>query len=165
MLPPTKNLSAVTLLCAILTLSGCGGSDGPVQYHLNGEITFDGKPVPFGRIEFEPDTTRGNTGGMGYAEIVDGKYDTSLPGGRGVVGGPHIVRLTGMESRPPAPAANADGTIDETAPSRPQPPSLFGGYTVDEELPQENGATVNFTVPVEAAATAGQQSPRTANDP
>ena len=44
-----------------------------------------------GRVIFEPDTTQGNSGPGGYANIRDGYYETLR--GKGAVGGPHRVRV------------------------------------------------------------------------
>lgn len=136
-----------TLALMALGLSGCG-SDGPELYNLQGEVTFDGAPVPYGRIRFEPDTTQGNSGGMGYATITDGRYDTAAEGNRGVVGGPHIVYFSGMESLPPEQPAD-----DYVGPAVEQPPMLFNQYTQQHVLPEEEGATLNFELPAEAANT------------
>ncbi len=53
------------LFAAVLSLSfaGCSSQDGPVRYTLSGTITMpDGKPVPAGEINFEPDGQAGNKG-------------------------------------------------------------------------------------------------------
>jgi hypothetical protein len=136
------SLSGVVLLAAVL--AGCGGG-GPALHQLEGEVTFNGKPVPYGLIEFEPDTSKGNSGGMGYATIRDGKYDTSAEGGRGVVGGPHTIYFTGMEGEPPEQPAD-----DYVGPVDPAPPMLFRKFSQPHDLPQED-ATVDFQVPPEAA--------------
>jgi len=138
-------LPAVLLTLAI---SGCGGG-GPTLFQLKGEVKFDGQPVPFGRVEFEPDTAQKNSGGLGYAEIVDGKYDTAAPGGRGVVGGKHLVRFTGQATKPSA-SADASGTIDEVAAAAAPPVEyLFNGYTQPYDLPQAD-STLDFNLPPEA---------------
>lgn len=151
----------------VVCLVGCGGSRGPTLYRLTGEVLFDGKPVPYGRIEFEPDTTRGNSGGMGYAEVVDGKYDTSGSGGRGVVGGPHVVRVSGFAARPVVASPSSDGTQDENAPPAEQPEQLFASFVQSHDLPKQNGS-LNIDVPVEAGRAGGRgASPGrpSANDP
>src|SRR5205807_6772258 len=79
------------LVAACLAAPGCGGSRG---VEVSGEVTFDGKPVPAGRIYFNPDVTKGNDGPQGYAEIHDGKFDTSK-GGKGACGGPTVVVISG----------------------------------------------------------------------
>src|SRR5690606_14257145 len=79
-----RQILGVRLLLASL-LVGCGGG-GPALYDVSGAVTLDGKPVPFGRITFTPDLSKGNSGGPGYAGIVDGKFTTASATGRGVIG-------------------------------------------------------------------------------
>jgi hypothetical protein len=89
---------------------------------VQGKVTFAGQPVNYGSIEFVPDPARGGNGPVGYAEIVQGQYSTRQANGRGVIDGPHLVRITGYESQPVA-------SNDENAPSTSQP--LFSGYTIN----------------------------------
>jgi len=110
---------------------GCGSS-GPTRYRLEGEITYDGKPVPAGEIFLEPDTSQGNSGPGGHAIIEDGRYATVS--GKGTVGGPHILRVEGT-----------DGEASWEAP--------YGGYLFDEfvvsvDLPEED-TTYDIVVPAE----------------
>jgi hypothetical protein len=49
-------------------------------------VTYDGKPVPGGRILFTPD--RGNPGPASVAEITDGKYRTRSE--KGVIGADQV---------------------------------------------------------------------------
>ena len=95
----------------------CGAS-GPERYELSGTVQFQGKPVPAGQIVFEPDSSKGNVGPQGMAEIREGKYDTR--GGRGMVGGPHVVRIRGYDRL----------SLDEMHP--PQP--LFPEYETTVDL-------------------------------
>lgn len=73
---------------------GCG-PNGPVRYDIEGVITFDGKPVPSGMIRFEPDATKGNSGPVGYAMIIDGRYTTAEQGSKGSLKGPLVAFLNG----------------------------------------------------------------------
>lgn len=84
--------------------SGCGGSG----HRISGKVTFDGTPVPAGKIYFIPDGAKGNSGPTGYADIVDGAYDTSSSGGKAAGTGPMIVAIEGFD-----PAAKVN---DKTAP-------------------------------------------------
>ena len=78
---------------AVLFATGCG-SNGPRRYHLEGNVTFDGEPLPRGLIRFEPDSTQGNIGPVGYAAIMSGSYSTKNLG-KGVLKGPLVAYLTG----------------------------------------------------------------------
>lgn len=120
------------LVCAFsLLVMGCG-QRAPTLYHVSGTVTFGGKPVPAGSIVFEPDTSKGNQGPAGFASIKDGKYDTR-DAGRGTVGGPHVVRITGLDGVP--------------AEELPQGTPLFPEYTTEIDMPKKN-ATQDFDVPI-----------------
>lgn len=81
--------------------AGCGPSSG--VYRRSGSVTFDGKPVPLGKVYFDPDVAAGGSGPSGFADVVDGRYDTR--GGHGVGGGPVIVRVAGYSRDDPDPVS------------------------------------------------------------
>lgn len=119
----------------VLAAVGCGG--GPKRYEVSGKVTFKGQPVPAGEIYFEPDGTAGNKGPAGFAKIVDGAYSTSS-GGKGVVGGPHVVRMNGFSTKP--------------NPASEEPvPALFADYSTKIELKKATNSGVDFAVPDTAA--------------
>jgi len=91
---------------------------------------FDGKPVPAGRIAFEPDAVAGNSGPAGYGNIVAGRF-TTYPR-MGVVGGPHVVRISGFDGVP-------TGDMVEGK-------ELFAEYTTKVELPTKE-TKIDFEVP------------------
>lgn len=122
-------LLAIVLL-SLLVIAGCGERP-PTLYHVSGTVTFGGKPVPAGSILFEPDTTKGNQGPAGFARIKEGKYDTRTSG-QGTIGGPHIVRITGL-----------DGIPGEELP---EGTPLFPEYKTQVDLPKQN-STQDFDVP------------------
>jgi hypothetical protein len=74
---------------------GCGGG-GPKSHRVSGSVTIDGQPIPYGEVIFTPDSKRHNAGPQGIAEIRDGTFDTSVSGGKGMAGGPTIIRVNGM---------------------------------------------------------------------
>lgn len=129
-----SQLSILLLVIGLATAIGCGGGDGPKRYDLSGTVTFDGKPIPAGSIIFQPNASAGNTGPQGAAEIRDGKYDTSV-NGKGTIGGPHIVRITGFDGV-------AESEMDVVKP-------LFAEYQIEVDLPTESG-TKDFEVPADA---------------
>lgn len=116
-----------SLLFAAL-LIGCSGEK---TYHLSGNITFQGKPVPAGHIVFEPDASKGNKGAAAFATIKGGRYDTSVEEGHGTIGGPHIVRILGLNGVRKGELLN--GT------------PLFPEYSTTADLPKQNG-TQDFDV-------------------
>ena len=126
-------LLPTTLLAA--TLAGVAGCGGDSAYNVSGKVTFDGKPVPLGRIYFDPDAGQQNVGASGYTDIIDGEYDTSRVG-KGVNGGPMVVRILGFKK---------EGADDSGF-----GPPLFQEYTFKVDLPRGN-STRDFDVPAEAA--------------
>ena len=78
---------------------GCTTDKGPELYTLTGTVTYQDKPVPGGRIVFEPISAQGNSGPGSIAEIKAGKYSTRS--GKGTVGGPHHVTIFGDDGGMP----------------------------------------------------------------
>jgi len=124
--------ATTTVLAISLTtlLAGCGGER---TYNISGTVTFQGKPVPAGQIVFEPDAGAGNNGAPAFAKIKDGHYDTSSEG-RGTIGGPHLVRILGLDGIPRGELLNGL--------------RLFRDYNTKVDLPKKNGEQ-NFEVPAE----------------
>ena len=87
-------------VAALLSLAtaGCGG--GPKMYPVSGTVTYDGKPLPAGQISFEADVTKGHDGPQGMAYIKDGRFDTAQQKGKGVLGGPYVIRIQGFDGTP-----------------------------------------------------------------
>ncbi len=127
---------AIAILVAIvaagqLATTGCSRRPrGPARHALSGQVSFAGRPVPAGRISFEPDTAAGNAGPGGYGEIKGGRYATYR--GMGTVGGPHVVIITGFDGIP----------AGELVDGRP----LFPEFRTTADLPARQ-ATVDFEVP------------------
>jgi len=124
---PTRYAMFIT---AVLLLAGCGPS-GPRRFHLSGTVTFRGQPVSSGTISFDP--VEPGVGG-GFAFIVDGVYDTA-DGGRGHLGGKHVVRITGDTGKLLDPGNPDLGTAQ-----------LFPTYETTLDLPQRRD-TKDFEVP------------------
>ncbi len=88
-----KLLLGMLLSVALLTV-GCGPSDKDIL-HISGNVTYEGKPVKYGTIMFEPDSSKGGSGAPGTAIITDGKFDTKTNGSP-AKGGPQIVTIQGV---------------------------------------------------------------------
>src|SRR5215207_8838255 len=115
---------AVSVLCfavAALAVAGCGGEEK--VYDVTGTVTHDGKPIPKGLIFFDPDVTKKATGPQGFANIQDGKFTTAEKG-KGVRGGPYVVRVSGFDGK--------------EAPEAPFGTFLFPEHTESRELPKAN---------------------------
>ena len=86
-------------ICAVLFVCGC--DDGGVKRHnLSGTVNFADQPIPYGKISFRPDRSKGGSGPAGHAEIRDGKYSTKKSG-KGAVLGPVEVIIEGLTSDKP----------------------------------------------------------------
>jgi hypothetical protein len=114
-------VGAVVLAAAA---AGCA-DDGPKRYRLSGAVKLDGEPVPYGEVLFTPDGSKQNDGPQGIAYIRDGRYDTGTLDGKGVAGGPTVLRVTGFsgpggkllcEVELPADLPRADGPYDIAVP-------------------------------------------------
>lgn len=132
-------VGSVGMLMATL-LMGCGGDNAPDTYHVSGTVNFDGKPIPVGQIRFVPDSSKGNSGPAGYAQIIDGKYDTSAESGKGHASGPMIVQIDGQDPESKSTSEGGEEIIK----------SLFPTYQATADLPKED-TTKDFDVPAEAA--------------
>ena len=117
------------LAFALVILVGCGPSEPPL-YDITGNATFAGQPIPKGIIHFDPDPMKGGKGQSGFANILDGKYDTSREG-RGILGGAYVIRINGFDGKP----------ADEL----PFGQALFPEYTEPRELPLSD-STQEFTI-------------------
>ena len=82
---------------AVLVLGGISGcySDSD-RYSISGTVTFNGEPVPVGRLVFTPDNKKGNNGPQGVAEIVNGKINQS---DRKSIGGPQWVQIQAFDGK------------------------------------------------------------------
>ncbi len=118
---------------AAAAVGGCGDA-APDRARLSGTVTYDGKPVAYGDVVFTPDGSKKNSGPQGTAPIRDGRYDTGASDGKGVGGGPTVVRVTAF-----------------TGPG--------GKLLCEVELPVDlprGGGTHDIDIPKQAAPAAGK---------
>ena len=85
----------VALLLGAVALLGCAEAE-PKSYAVSGSVKLDGQPIPYGEVLFTPDAKQQNSGPQGIAEIHDGQFDTQALGGKGMAGGPTVIRVNGM---------------------------------------------------------------------
>lgn len=125
---PVMTQIRVLLVSAMLSVAvGCG-SGGLQLTDISGDVAFDGLPVPAGEIEFYPKDPELP---KGYAEIVDGQYDTSLEGGKGIVLGEYEVRVSGY------PQALVPEEDEIAAAEQELVEPLFLGYPVSATISSE----------------------------
>ena len=140
-LPRPVLLPGVVLALACGLAAGCGGDN---THRVSGKVTFNGQPVPAGKIYFTPDAAKGNTGPTGYADIKDGAFDTAAAGGRGAVGGPTVVAIEGFDPSAPGKPDKEDKSGEVLV------KPLFARYETRVDLPAES-TTKDFEVPADAA--------------
>lgn len=136
----TAAILPALLSLACFSLVGCSAGKGK-KYGVSGAVTFNGQPVPVGRIYFDPDPTRNGEGTQGFAEIKNGRYDTN-ESGKGIGGGAYTVRIEGFDGQ----------ATDRTPVGKP----LFVTYTQSVELLGEEKES-NFDVPASAAEGLGTE--------
>jgi hypothetical protein len=119
-------------LAAVVLIAATSCNQGPTLYHVQGTVTYDGKPLPAGTVTIESDTSKGNDGPQGFAHVKDGQFDTREPGGRPCSGGPCILRINGFDGQP----------RNEFPKGRP----LFSNFQEARDLPRTD-AEENFVVP------------------
>ena len=83
----------------LVTAFGCGDKQRTVA-HLSGKVTFKGKPVPAGFINFMPDVTGGNAGEVKAFPIMDGEYNTAQGDNPGIYPGTNKVMISGFDGKP-----------------------------------------------------------------
>jgi hypothetical protein len=84
--------AAIPFLLTLVAWAGCSKQEK--LYRVSGVVTHAGKPIPKGVIHFDPKAE----GPSGFANIVDGKYDTAQQG-NGVRGGSYDVRVNGFDGK------------------------------------------------------------------
>jgi hypothetical protein len=116
--------AVLVFLLGLAALNGCTQQEK--LYRVSGVVTHNGKPIPKGLIFFDPQAD----GPQGFANILNGKYDTAEQG-QGVRGGAYNVRVNGF-----------DGIEANEAPFG---QALFPEYTGTTELPEAD-STYNLDV-------------------
>ncbi len=126
----SRRLAVATLFfVGIATLPVCTGcSQQEKLYRVSGVVTHGGKPIPKGVIHFDPKAE----GPSGFANIVDGKYDTAQQGKGVRGGGSYEIRVNGFDGK--------------EANEAPFGQALFPEYTGTKDLPQQD-STYDLEIP------------------
>jgi len=123
---------AIAIL-VVVSLTGCGGSDGPERVVVEGRVTYSGTPVSSGRIRFMP--MPGYDVPMSGAYIVNGTY--RIDAGGGVPIGRHRIEITSRQIDPKY--AHLAGSNSETENELPKiqiiPPQFNEQSTLELEVP------------------------------
>ncbi len=134
----TTSVLLLALALVSTALVGCGKRGSDALYEISGSVTFAGRPVPGGRIVFEPDEARGASGMVSIGDIANGSYRTRPQ--RGFGGGPCRVTIYGT-----------DGTV----PTEEKDTSLFPPWQTTLDLPRE-ACRRDFDVPADTARQPAQ---------
>lgn len=125
-----RTILALSLICLAF---GCEAK-GPKRYDRWGKVTFKGQPIPRGTIHFDPDLHAPNDGPQGYADIVNGEFDTRKAPGLGSGSGKYFLRINAADGIP--------------GPEAPMGKALFSPEVlIARELPTEG---VELTVEIPA---------------
>ncbi|MEW4563727.1 hypothetical protein AB1K70_14430 [Bremerella sp. JC770] len=125
---------ALNLLALAAITSGCFSGGDSSTFAISGTVKFGEEPVPDGSITLIPDTRQGNSGAALSLDIINGEFD-SASAGRGHVGGPHLVRVVGLDGK-------GDGDLF------PHGQMLFPDYETTIDLPKK-ATTQDFVVPAD----------------
>ena len=134
-----QRLVGLTTLLLFVTSLGCSSGNGEIErYAIDGTVTYEGQPVPYGTISLIPDADQGNSGPGSTGIIEEGKFQ--IPANRGIVGGPYRATINGQKTRP-----------EQVGEGPPNAEVLFEQYEVSIKLPAES-TTQAFEIPGQSTA-------------
>lgn len=89
-----RSLAAIALI-ALPLLGGCNrGPDDLPLAEASGQVTLDGKPLPYGIVAFHPDPAKGTAGPTGIGVVENnGTYRIRTVGREGALVGWHKVTV------------------------------------------------------------------------
>jgi hypothetical protein len=129
------------LLAAAPLFLLCGCSEGNVgRRAISGNVTFQGQPLDYGAIRFEPtDVAKGVGGG---AAITQGKY--SIPEKLGLPPGAYKVWITASGPAAEAPVDEAPGETPRGMAQERIPPQYNVQTTLVADVPATGETEFNF---------------------
>lgn len=130
------------VVCSVLASAGCGGPrTRPDLEPVSGTVTFQGQPLKWGSILFEPLQEGLDAGG---ADIADGKFH--MPKERGLAPGNYRVRIYGGMNPADDPMW-AGPQVEESAPesnSRDRVPLRFNEKSTLTAEIRKGGTVLSF---------------------
>ncbi len=108
-----RTITLTALLSATALIIGCGPS-GPERVVVSGTVTYNGKPIEDGRIDFMP--TKKSAVPMSGAVIQNGKYRVETKGGVPV--GTHKIRIEAFGGSPAPGQVMKPGTRPQYLPPK-----------------------------------------------
>lgn len=134
-----RSLLRLVPVLVCLSAIGCGNN----LSQISGKVSFKGQPIKAGKIYFIPDGSKGNSGPTGYAEIVNGSYNTASEGGKGASKGAVIVAIEGIDPDAENKPEKGDTSGEVTK------KTLFPRYETTFDV-TDGSMTKDFDVPAEA---------------
>ncbi len=114
----TQGTRLPVALLALLTLaSGCGPGHGMNLGRVKGSVTFEGEPVRYGFITFQPDADKGTVGPPAMSTIAkDGTYAlTTQDADDGTIVGSHRIAIIALDPNPVSESEAIDPVKDPQA--------------------------------------------------
>ncbi|HWL07013.1 MAG TPA: hypothetical protein VNQ76_01235 [Planctomicrobium sp.] len=133
---------AVLMTLGFAALIGCGQTNELDRIILSGQVSYDGQPVPFGSVWFEPTMSAGQMAPTGFAIIRNGQFKTKAEDAP--IAGPYNVRISGYPEETPR--------VDDEE----QRIVLFPQYIMEMELVSTK-VPMNLEVPKQQKATVNQR--------
>lgn len=121
-------------LAVAVLVCGCGeGGDGLKREAVSGKVTFNGKPLEQGSIQFLP--PQGNQNAGAWGQIVNGAY--AIAAAEGPVAGEYSVSITSASS-------SSGGAATDT------PPGDDSGLVDPNAIPEQYNLRTTLKATVEA---------------
>jgi hypothetical protein len=125
--------------------SGCSGPDyeGPERAAVEGKVTFDGSPLPYGTISFIADGEGRTANGL----VVDGSY--AISEGQGPNLGKYKVRILGYDKAPSS-GGEDEGELEEDE-GESEGDEMAEGESVGAQiLPEKYNAATELQVEIQS---------------
>ena len=130
----------LVLVLVALIMAGCAGEE-PAGNPITGTVTFQGKPLDQGSIEFSPAAGQGTMSG---APITNGEY--TIPAESGLEPGKYDVRISSVEGGAVVDPNEPPGEPTTTAKER-IPAEYNTNTTLTAEVKDEGENKIDFTIP------------------
>jgi hypothetical protein len=135
----TRHTIAVTIGLGLVLSVGCNSKSPTGRYTVSGAVTFQGKPLEQGTIEFAPE------GGAASGTVITGGAYT-VPERQGLRPGPYQVRIYSSDTAASEPAPEFPGQPTKVAKER--IPAQYNSKSTLTAKVQEGGSNqFNFDIP------------------
>jgi hypothetical protein len=137
---PARYMIAVTISLGLVLSAGCNTKSPTGRYTVSGAVTFQGKPLEQGTIEFAPEG-----GGAASGTVITGGAYT-VPERQGLRPGSYQVRIYSSDTAASEPAPEFPGQPTRVAKER--IPAQYNSKSTLTAKVQEGGSNqFNFDIP------------------